>query len=199
MEYISRNQENTVIGLVRNKSGLEDSDGILTRKNVTILQADILDRPALIAARDEVARRTGGSLDYLINNAAYISAITSGQFLDEFEDDRKTLDDEIWNSFNTNVVGVINTINIFLPLVKKSAAVKKVITLSTGLADPELIAPYGIWEAAPYSMSKAAVNIAVAKYGARYKDEGILFLAISPGVVATQAADCKESHLKLEL
>lgn len=36
---------------------------------------------------------------------------------------------------------------------------------------------------APYSISKAAINMAVAKYNATYADEGILFIALSPGVV----------------
>lgn len=46
-------------------------------ENVTILQADILDSLALQAAAAEAARITGGGLDVLINNAAYISEETS--------------------------------------------------------------------------------------------------------------------------
>lgn len=36
-------------------------------------------------------------------------------------------------------------------------------------------------------MSKAASNLAVAKYAAQYKEEGIVFLSISPGLVRTKA------------
>lgn len=63
---------------------------------------------------------------------------------------------------------------------------KKVITISSGVADIDLTNDLEISFAAPYSISKAAVNLAVAKYNAFYKQEGILFLSISPGVVATE-------------
>ena len=38
---------------------------------------------------------------------------------------------------------------------------------------------------AGYGISKAALNLAVAKYAARFKDEGIIFLSITPGLVKT--------------
>lgn len=182
IQYLSQDPHNIVVGLVRDKEAVEKvirKDGL---KNITILQADILDRQALRAAKTQVEKLTGGSLDYLINNAAYVSRVTSGKFLDDFEDDYAALDEDLQTSFNTNVIGVINTINTFLPLIKKGGT-KKVITLSTGMVDPDLITGLGVWEGAPYCISKAAVNIAVAKYSARYRDEGVLFLAVSPGVV----------------
>jgi NAD(P)-dependent dehydrogenase (short-subunit alcohol dehydrogenase family) len=79
---------------------------------------------------------------------------------------------------------VINTINIFLPLLKKGKT-KKVITLSTGLADLDLTINSEFVTSAPYSISKAAVNMVNAKYAAQYKPEGFVFLAISPGLVDT--------------
>ncbi|KAH0841660.1 hypothetical protein AYO21_01106 [Fonsecaea monophora] len=187
IQYLSRNPDNIVVGLVRDKVATDkkvQQDGL---KNVTILQADITDRQSLNAARDVVKTLTGGSLDYLINNAAYVSHLTTGKFLDEFENDPAPLDEDIKTAFETNVVGVIYTINAFLPLIKKGR-VKKVVTLTTGMADLDFVNELGVWESAPYSMSKAAVNIAVAKYSARYKEDGILFVSISPGVVDTAAA-----------
>lgn len=165
-------------------------------KNVTIIQADITDRPALAAARTQVEKLTGGSLDYLINNAALVSHLTTGRFLDDFANDEKALDDDLEASWTINVLGVVYTINTFLPLLKKSS-IKKVVTLSTGMADLEFINSMGIWESAPYAMSKAAVNVAIAKYAAKYKDDGILFFSISPGVVDTGAAAGKFFHLVL--
>ena len=44
---------------------------------------------------------------------------------------------------------------------------------------------------APYSISKAAVNLAHAKYAAEYKKEGIIFVALSPGLVNTAEAPRK--------
>ena len=36
-----------------------------------------------------------------------------------------------------------------------------------------------------YAVSKSGVNTLIAKYDARYRKDGILFLSISPGVVET--------------
>jgi NAD(P)-dependent dehydrogenase (short-subunit alcohol dehydrogenase family) len=83
-----------------------------------------------------------------------------------------------------NVVGLINTINTFLPLVKKSS-IKKILFISSGMADADLVNG-GVIDSAPYSISKAAANMAIFKYNAKYKDQGVLIFAISPGVVATR-------------
>jgi NAD(P)-dependent dehydrogenase (short-subunit alcohol dehydrogenase family) len=50
------------------------------------------------------------------------------------ENNLETLDQELLESFRVNVIGVANTIAAFLPLIKQGNA-KKVITLSSGMAD----------------------------------------------------------------
>lgn len=50
------------------------------------------------------------------------------------ENDLPSLEKELMDAFTVNVVGVAKTITAFLPLIKKST-IKKVITLSTGMAD----------------------------------------------------------------
>jgi NAD(P)-dependent dehydrogenase (short-subunit alcohol dehydrogenase family) len=87
-------------------------------------------------------------------------------------------------SFKVNVVGNVHLFNLFLPLLQKGS-VKKVIAISTGMADIELIRKYEIDIGGPYSISKAALNAAVAKYSAQYQKDGILFMSISPGLVDT--------------
>jgi NAD(P)-dependent dehydrogenase (short-subunit alcohol dehydrogenase family) len=89
-------------------------------------------------------------------------------------------------SFNTNVVGNIHLYNLFMPLILKGS-VKKVVAITSGLADIELSVKYGIHEAAPYSISKVAMNMATAKFQAEYEKDGVLFIGISPGVVDTGA------------
>lgn len=71
-----------------------------------------------------------------------------------------------------------------MPFVLNSR-VKKVAAISTGMADLDFVNDYSIQMAAPYAISKAALNLAVAKFNARYKRDGVLFLSISPGFVAT--------------
>lgn len=54
------------------------------------------------------------------------------------------------------------------------------------MADIDLINESEVEVAGPYSVSKAAANVVIAKYNAALKNEGILFLSISPGYVATE-------------
>lgn len=100
------------------------------------------------------------------------------------DDDPQTLVKDLQSSFDVNVIGVIKTVNTFLPLLRKGHE-KKVFALGTGMADLDLINDFGIAIHSPYSISKAALNAAVAKYNALYKSEGILFMAVAPGLVDT--------------
>jgi NAD(P)-dependent dehydrogenase (short-subunit alcohol dehydrogenase family) len=88
-------------------------------------------------------------------------------------------------SFKINTLGNIHLFNLALPLIRKGQA-KKIIAISSGMADPEFITNFSITDGAPYTISKGALNIAVAKFDAQYRKEGILFMAVSPGLVATQ-------------
>lgn len=96
----------------------------------------------------------------------------------------RALEQDLIRSFQVNVVGNIHLFNLFLPLVRNGKA-KKIITISTGMADLDLVNDFEVTLAAPYSISKAAMNLAVAKFNAQYKHEGLLFLSISPGLVDT--------------
>ena len=73
MRQLSTSPTNVVFGLVRNKASsqaLLDLDK--ERKNVHVLEADVRSFTGLKAAAAEVSKVTGGTLEYLINNAAYI-------------------------------------------------------------------------------------------------------------------------------
>jgi len=83
IKYLSQDPSNIVIGLVRNKADTEKAiaeDGL---KNVHLFEADVLDVPALRKAANETSKITGGSLDMLINNAAYISTRSSYRTLSQ--------------------------------------------------------------------------------------------------------------------
>lgn len=88
------------------------------------------------------------------------------------------------SQYRINVVGPIHTINAFLPLLRKGKA-KKVITLSSGMGDVDFVLRSGVPNQAPYSISKTALNMAIAKYAVEYKAEGFVFVAVSPGLVNT--------------
>lgn len=134
----------------------------------------------------EISKITGGKLDVLINNGAFLdSSDTPLGFDDYSEKEAEEIETKFLKSFRVNVVGVVHTINVFLPLIK-AGKTKKIITISSGAGDLDGVPLMGAF-ATPYSVSKAAVNLAIGKYAVKYKEEGIIFLSISPGMVDTTA------------
>lgn len=71
-----------------------------------------------------------------------------------------------------------------MPLILKGRA-KKVIAISTGGSDTEMTLKPDMYQATAYSISKAALNMAVAKFSAAYREKGVLVMAICPGAVDT--------------
>lgn len=97
------------------------------------------------------------------------------------------------DSFSINVAGLVNTVNAFIGGVCKGQ-IKKVIAITSGMGDIGFVNELELDIAPSYAISKAGVNMALAKYSAIYKQEGILFLGICPGSVNTDAqnADNRE-------
>lgn len=105
----------------------------------------------------------------------------------EFE---KTLLD----SFKTNCIGNIHLFSTFTPLILKGS-VKKVVSISTGLAATEFVNKLGIAISPAYTISKAAQNMATAKFSMQYAEQGVLFMNICPGMVDTgHTTDCMYTH-----
>lgn len=146
------------------------------------------DPSSLQAAATEVSNITGGVVDYLIINGAILGTKTSSITPSGFAGQEELLLEELDACMHTNVAGTIFSVNAFINLVKASS-VKKVIVISSGMADPDIVDVAGLQAAVPYAASKAATNIVVAKYASEYKSEGIVFLALSPGFVNTAAED----------
>ncbi|KAL5336822.1 NAD(P)-binding protein [Aspergillus crustosus] len=176
--------ENIVIGLVRDKAAAEKRFRREGLSNVHAVEAQYTDLASLKKAAEEVKRITGGGLNWLINNAAILGEATGFKGLST---NFSALEADLRDTFEVNVLGIIKTIEAFTPLLRAATGEKKVISLSTGMADLDLINATRLTFAAPYAISKAALNAVVAKYNAALADEGILFLAVSPGYVATEA------------
>lgn len=143
----------------------------------------------------EVTKITQG-VDYLIVNGAYLTLKSSRFHPSEFTGRATELKEEIVDSLDVNVVGVIYSINAFLPLVPKGAA-KKITVISTGMADADMVAQHDVPGSVVYASMKAATNMVVAKYAVELKGEGIVILALSPGVVDTQEGHGKSPLLKM--
>jgi NADP-dependent 3-hydroxy acid dehydrogenase YdfG len=91
-------------------------------------------------------------------------------------------------AWQINVVGNMHLINLFLPLVLKGK-VKKVIALTSGHADLDLINNFEAETSTIYAATKAALNVIIAKFNAQHKKAGVLFVSLSPGVVETGQFD----------
>ncbi|RAH41255.1 NAD(P)-binding protein [Aspergillus brunneoviolaceus CBS 621.78] len=182
LKHLSSNPQNTVVGLVRDKSSTHTHLLADRLTNAHLVCADITDPKALQTAAEQVGAITGGGLDVLINNAAILTPTSAFTPITDLAPE--VLERDILQSCRTNVVGVAHTVNAFLPLIRRGRA-KKVITISSLLADPDLVRHFALDNATPYAISKAAANLLMAKYHASLgATDGILFMAISPGAVS---------------
>ena len=143
-------------------------------------------------AAEATSTITSGSLDYLIANAAFMSSWASFDPLSVLGQDPERLTKDLNEAFTTNVIGNIHLFNFFMPLILKGR-VKKVITVTSGMADHDIVLKYGVYEGGPYAISKAAMNMATSKFQAEFEKKGVLFMGICPGVVDTGLYDNRKS------
>jgi NAD(P)-dependent dehydrogenase (short-subunit alcohol dehydrogenase family) len=207
LRQLSSNPSNTVVGLVRDKVSTEKevSQELPGRKNIHIVHGDITNYASLQKAVQETAAITGGSLDYVIANAASLAKWSaykpigalyvplslshsqiyrSPNILKNSGAEPQKLEEHIHEVLQTNLIGDIHLFNLTIPLIQ-AGRIKKIIAISSGHADADIAAKYEVSDNAIYAISKAALNMAIAKFSAQYAKEGILFLGVSPGVVDT--------------
>jgi NAD(P)-dependent dehydrogenase (short-subunit alcohol dehydrogenase family) len=91
---------------------------------------------------------------------------------------------DLIDHFKVNTIGPIHLFNAFMPLILKGNA-KKVFAISTGGSDTVMTLEADMYQATSYMITKAALNMAVAKFSAAYRSKGVLFMAICPGAVDT--------------
>ncbi|RDW61211.1 uncharacterized protein DSM5745_10709 [Aspergillus mulundensis] len=164
VRQISEDTNTLVIGLVRDKAA--------TEKKASLKQA-AADTAQIIGDR---------GVDYLVANGAFPSHFDAYDPIGNLATKPQELEAVCSKLFQTNVVGNIHLFNLFLPSVMQGK-VKKVIAISSGHADLDLINALEVENSALYAASKAAMNTIVAKFSAQYKRDGVLFVAVSPGVV----------------
>lgn len=200
VRQLSSKADNVVFGLVRSKARCSELLQLAgTHKNVHILEADLTDYKSLQTAAAEVAKVTSGTLDNLINNAAYVPTERMFHTLDAYAGGQEELLEKDFSAnMNVNVLGTIHTINAFLPLLKASSATRtvRVVALTSALADLDSTLVTGFAGQPVYSISKAAVNMVIAKYAVRLREEDFVFLAISPGLVNTMVSPPDEEFLR---
>ncbi|KLO12358.1 NAD(P)-binding protein [Schizopora paradoxa] len=193
VKTLSENPANTVFALARNAASAKNLNEFVAshkHKNAHVVESDNDNIESIQNAAETVGKITGGKLDVLINNSARMFHERNELTLDAYEDPH-LLDHDMLSFFKTNVLGVIHTTNAFLPLIR-AGEMKKCIIITSTLGSPRFTVDTKFIRAPGYSMSKAASNLAVAKYAAQYKEEGIVFLSISPGLVRTKSGSKEE-------
>ncbi len=146
----------------------------LARKHdrVRIEQLDVTD----FARIDTLAKAYAGTpIDLLINNAGIYG-------------DR---DGQAWGTLDPEQFRIINEVNVLGPLKMTEAFADNVaasnerkiiaITSRAGSISPDRVAGGGVF----YSISKAALNMAMRKARAELADRGIIVATIAPGLVLT--------------
>lgn len=152
---------------------------------------DVTDHASIALAKEQVERRFG-RLDILVNNA--------GVMVDRAAQPGTGSLDAMRRTFETNVFGLVDVTQQFLPLLRKSAA-GRIVNLSSILGSMgEHSRPgssiYGVltgW----YNMSKAAVNMFTVNLAHELKDTKIKVNAAHPGWVKTDMGG-PEAPMQLE-
>jgi NAD(P)-dependent dehydrogenase (short-subunit alcohol dehydrogenase family) len=103
--------------------------------------------------------------------------------------------EELKKVLDVNVVGQVHLFSIFMPQILKGK-VKKVITLTSGLADLDFTNQFDVFTGSLYAISKAAANMAIAKFSAQYKEDGVLFISVAPGLVDTGLYNTCKCHTR---
>ncbi|WP_203899990.1 SDR family NAD(P)-dependent oxidoreductase [Virgisporangium aliadipatigenens] len=150
-----------------------------TGADVHPVELDVTD-PASAVAAAALVDATYGRLDVLVNNAA-----VSGGWMPLTGSDPAV----VRAVFDTNVVGVMNVTNAFLPLLRRSAA-PRVVNVSSSVGSlhvqRDFRGPLGqLPGSAAYVPSKAALNALTVQYAKELRGTGILVNAVDPGYCAT--------------
>lgn len=144
------------------------------------LGLDVTDRQSVREAAATVEQRFG-SLDVLVNNAGVLPEATADLAgMIDYEMFRRTYD--------TNVFGVVNVLEAFLPLLT-SAPAGRIVNVSTTMGslsdqtDPD--SPYYAMMVPAYQSSKAALNNITIALAKQLADSPITVTSVCPGFVQT--------------
>ncbi|RMC09189.1 hypothetical protein DUI87_14196 [Hirundo rustica rustica] len=166
--------------------------------SIKLVQLDTVNLPSIQGAMRAVGYHLKDQgLNLLINNAGISSHATL-----------RSLDSrEMLNVFATNVVGPLQVVKEFLPLLEQAAkstgkeglscSRAAVINISTKLGSIGLCLRVPEAPMYPYRASKAAQNMVTRCLAAELQDKGILCVAIHPGWVKTDMGT-EEAPLTVE-
>ncbi|KAI9289830.1 putative short-chain dehydrogenases/reductase [Umbelopsis sp. AD052] len=184
IRQLSQDPNNTVIALVRSAAKSVYLQEVSDLPNVHVVEGDVTSVEIMKKAAESVAAITGGSLDYIIENAG--GAYGADTSFANPNNDPSTLVEELKGNFELNAVSGVITTNAFLPLLRKGKA-KKIIFISSAIGDIQFTRVTGFAGTAAYGVGKAALNFIAQKYASELAAENFVVLALSPGFVDTSS------------
>ncbi len=141
---------------------------------------DVTDSASISAAAANLEHRHG-HIDILVNNA--------GTMLDAFDKAPSQQSLSMWReTFDTNVFGVVEVTNAFLPLIKKSDAgrivnVSSILGSMAANVDPD--SDFYNFKIPAYNVSKSALNAWTVHLAYELRETSIKVNAAHPGFVKT--------------
>ncbi|OQE27295.1 hypothetical protein PENSTE_c004G08199 [Penicillium steckii] len=184
VRQLAANPTNTVLAIVRNPESPAVSELSSIYPNVHLIEGDVTDPKSILEAASAAAAITGGKLDVLIHNSNAVDMSTMSYNPTDIPFDAEATKAMFNPPFMTGIYGGLWATNAFLPLIEKGTQ-KKIVHISTGMADLDLINKSKVSNAVAYSVAKAGMNIQVAKYAAELAPKDIKIVALSPGWVDT--------------
>ncbi|GAA5816970.1 hypothetical protein MFLAVUS_010505 [Mucor flavus] len=179
LEFVRQisSQGHTVYALARNPEASKGLQSLIDGKNVFAVKLDANSEKSIKEAVDEININVPGGIDILINNA--------GIGCDASVNVENATKQEYMRIFETNVCGVSDITQAFLPLLRKRDT-KKILNISSVLgsisatetANPASVKP-------PYCVSKAALNMLTKMFANHLADEKFIVYASHPGWVKT--------------
>lgn len=184
VRQLAADTTNTVLAIVRDPESPGISKLASNHPNLHVIKGDVTDPKSILEAASAAAAVTGGKLDVLIHNSNAVDMATASFNPTQIPFDAQAVRAMFDLPLSTGVYGGIWTTNAFLPLIEKGSQ-KKIVHISSAMADLDFINKTGVSYGVAYSIAKAGMNVQVAKYAAELAPRGIKVLALSPGWVDT--------------
>jgi len=164
-----------VFALARDPGSSQGLSGLAREHPDTLvaLPCDVTDTDAVRRAAREVAERSDGGLEIVLNNAGV------GGWRGSIED----LDlDEVRRVFDVNTLGPLRVAQAFVPLLRKGRHPRRLVAITSlmgSMADNRSGGSY------PYRISKAALNMVCVNLAHELRDDEIVSAMLHPGWVRT--------------
>ncbi|KAI8878490.1 4-dihydrotrisporin dehydrogenase [Backusella circina FSU 941] len=187
LEFVKQLAEagKTVFACARNPQKSEKLSVLIDNKHVFGIKLDTTSTDSIQTAAKEIDEKAPNGVNVLINNAGI-----SG---DAQYDVLTTPESDYVNVFKTNVVGVSNVVQGFLPLLRKSGdGVKKIMNMSSILGSIAAMEDGSGWGfGSSYCVSKAAVNMMTKMMSNALAKENFIVYASHPGWCDTDMGSSK--------